>query len=234
MQGISGSCRSCHSMGTMREDVLSRAQCLSDHELVARVKLLAQHEREATVALIAHLAVLDERNLYLGEGCPSLFTYCTQVLHLAEHAAYNRIEAARAARQFPILLQMLADRSVAPPTTTTCSRQRGTGASGRSRNSWPSSIPSRLHPPLSAGCPCRSMSPHGRRRGWMPPPAFRPEGRWISGRPSPHHRHVRRSSSHPGHGGTGRSSRRVPRPATSCGSPRPPGAPAPRLETPGG
>ncbi|HLA25176.1 MAG TPA: hypothetical protein VJ206_07265 [bacterium] len=96
----------------MREDVLSRAQCLSDHELVARVKLLAQHEREATVALIAHLAVLDERNLYLGEGCPSLFTYCTQILHLAEHAAYNRIEAARAARQFPIILEMLADGSV--------------------------------------------------------------------------------------------------------------------------
>jgi len=96
----------------MREDVLSRAQHLSDHELVARVKLLAQHEREATVALIAHLAILDERGLYLGEGCPSLFTYCTQVLHLAEHAAYNRIEAARAVRRFPVILEMLANGSV--------------------------------------------------------------------------------------------------------------------------
>ena len=93
----------------MREDVFSRAQCLSNQDLIAWVKLLALHEREATVALIAHLAILDERGLYLGEGCPSLFTYCTQVLHLAEHAAYNRIEAARAARQFPIILEMLAD-----------------------------------------------------------------------------------------------------------------------------
>ena len=38
-----------------------------------------------------------------------MFTYCTQVLHLAEHAALNRIEAARAARRFPIILELLAD-----------------------------------------------------------------------------------------------------------------------------
>jgi hypothetical protein len=41
-----------------------------------------------------------------------MFTYCTQVLHLAEHAAYNRIEAARAARRFPLMLRLLANGSV--------------------------------------------------------------------------------------------------------------------------
>src|SRR4030067_485239 len=111
MQGISGSCRFCHSMGTMREDVLSRAQCLSDHELVDRVKLLAQHEREATAVLVAHLAVLDERGLYLGEGCPSLFTYCTQILHLAEQAASNRIHAAPPPPKIPASTPLSA-----PPT----------------------------------------------------------------------------------------------------------------------
>jgi hypothetical protein len=34
-------------------------------------------------------------------------TYCTQVLHLSEHAAYGRIEAARAARRFPLILELL-------------------------------------------------------------------------------------------------------------------------------
>ena len=53
-----------------------------------------------------------ERRLYLGEGCSSLFTYCTQILHLSEHAAYGRIEAARAARRFPIVLDLLTDGSV--------------------------------------------------------------------------------------------------------------------------
>jgi hypothetical protein len=52
---------------------------------------------------------LDRRRLYLVEGCSSLFTYCTQVLHLTEHAAYGRIEAARAARKFPVILERLHD-----------------------------------------------------------------------------------------------------------------------------
>ena len=85
---------------------------LSDEVLVARVKQLAAREREATVALIAHLAELDERRLYLAEGCSSLFTYCTQVLHLSEHAAYSRIEAARAVRRFPVILGRLEEGAV--------------------------------------------------------------------------------------------------------------------------
>ncbi len=72
------------------------------------MKDLARCEREATVALIVHLAELDERRLYLAEGYPSLFKYCTDVLRLSEHATYNRIEAARAVRRFPVLLEYLA------------------------------------------------------------------------------------------------------------------------------
>jgi 5-methylcytosine-specific restriction endonuclease McrA len=86
--------------------------CLSDGELVAEVKRLAGRERHATAQLIAAIAELDARRLYLGQGCSSMFTYCTQVLYLAEHAAYNRIEAARAARRFPVILTLLADGSV--------------------------------------------------------------------------------------------------------------------------
>jgi hypothetical protein len=86
--------------------------CLSDGELVAEVTRLAGCERHATAQLIAAIAELDARRLYLGQGCSSMFTYCTQVLHLAEHAAYNRIEAARAARRFPVVLTLLADGRV--------------------------------------------------------------------------------------------------------------------------
>jgi hypothetical protein len=71
--------------------------------------MLASDERRATVALISTLVEFDARRLYLREGCSSLFSYCTQVLHLSEHAAYGRIEAARAARRFPVLLGLLAD-----------------------------------------------------------------------------------------------------------------------------
>ncbi|MDQ7841798.1 MAG: HNH endonuclease signature motif containing protein [bacterium] len=90
------------------QDLLRLAARLSDAELTAQVKLLAGTEREATVALIGHLAELDRRRLYLAAGYSSLFTYCTRVLHLSEHAAYRRIEAARLARRLPVILERLA------------------------------------------------------------------------------------------------------------------------------
>ena len=82
---------------------------LPDPELIAEVSRLAASERQATSRLVSALAEFDARRLYLGQGCSSMFTYCTRVLHLAEHAAYNRIEAARAARRFPAILMLLAD-----------------------------------------------------------------------------------------------------------------------------
>jgi hypothetical protein len=85
---------------------------LSDEQLVAEVKRLAGSERRATAVLIRALMELDARRLYLGEGYSSLFTYCTQALHLAEGAAYNRIETARAARRFPMILDGLEDGSL--------------------------------------------------------------------------------------------------------------------------
>src|SRR3989454_11998100 len=89
---------------------------LSDDDLVVAVKPLARCEREATASLIAHLAELDARRLYLGAGFSSLFTYCCEVLHLSEPAAYNRIEAARAARMFPMILEMLGEGSLSLAT----------------------------------------------------------------------------------------------------------------------
>ena len=59
--------------------------------------------------LIAALGELDARRLCLGEGCSSLFTLCTQVRRLSEHAAYLRIEAARSARKWPLIVGLLAD-----------------------------------------------------------------------------------------------------------------------------
>jgi hypothetical protein len=85
---------------------------LSDDELLATVKRLATSECRVTAALVRSLMELDVRRLYLGEGYSSLFTYCTQALHLAEGAAYNRIEAARAAWRFPAILTALEDGAV--------------------------------------------------------------------------------------------------------------------------
>ena len=92
--------------------LISAASRLSDADLLRRLLVLAGRERESTVELVAHLAELDARKLHLAEGFGSLFSYCTGALRLAEHAAYNRIEAARASRRFPAILDLLADGSL--------------------------------------------------------------------------------------------------------------------------
>lgn len=82
---------------------------LSDSDLLARVRDIVERERHITAQLIEALMELDARRLYLAEGYPSLFSYCTHELRLTEHAAYGRIEAARAARKYPRILQGLRE-----------------------------------------------------------------------------------------------------------------------------
>ena len=79
---------------------------MEDRALLDAAKHLVIEEHLATAALLRALMEIDTRRLYLGEGCASMFSYCTQVLHLAEGAAYNRIEAARAARSYPLILEL--------------------------------------------------------------------------------------------------------------------------------
>jgi hypothetical protein len=64
---------------------------LSDRDLLVTVAHLASHERQATAKLVACLAELDARRLYLGAGASSLFAYCTSVLHLSDYVELNII-----------------------------------------------------------------------------------------------------------------------------------------------
>jgi hypothetical protein len=82
---------------------------LSDVELVEELNRLARSGRRSGTLLITHLGEMDDRRLSLGLGYPSLFMYCTAVLHLSEHEAYHRILAARTAKRFPRVLEMLDD-----------------------------------------------------------------------------------------------------------------------------
>ena len=91
-----------------RHDVLASLRRLPDALLVARLKRLAARARRATALLVAHLAELGTRDVYLRAGYPSLYVYCRDALALSEHDAYNHIEVARASRRFPALLQRLA------------------------------------------------------------------------------------------------------------------------------
>src|SRR5258708_7555681 len=96
----------------MQDDALVSLTRLSDADLVTRMKSLVSREREATAQLVAHLAEFDTRDVYLREGYGSLHAYCCEALGLSDGEAYNRIEVARAARRFPVILEMLAASTV--------------------------------------------------------------------------------------------------------------------------
>ena len=88
----------------------------------AELNRLARGEREATAALIVHLAEFDARRLFEGAGYSSLFKYCMAVLHLSEDAVYNRIAAARAARQYPDIIARLESGALSPTTVRLLAR----------------------------------------------------------------------------------------------------------------
>lgn len=82
---------------------------ISDDELLRRLGDLLRQSRRIESELVAHIAEVDLRRLYAREASPSMFVYCTEVLRLSEAEAYLRITVARASREYPVLLDMLAD-----------------------------------------------------------------------------------------------------------------------------
>jgi len=82
---------------------------LSDTVLLSDLAALIAHDRVTTAVVLAHIAEVDARRLYAPAGYPSMHAYCVGELRLSEDAASKRIQAARAARQFPALFDALAD-----------------------------------------------------------------------------------------------------------------------------
>jgi 5-methylcytosine-specific restriction endonuclease McrA len=86
-----------------------RLDHVSDDDLLRRLVSLLGDSRRTECELVAHIGEADSRRLYAREASRSMFAYCTEVLHLSEAEAYLRITAARAAREYPVILDMLGD-----------------------------------------------------------------------------------------------------------------------------
>jgi hypothetical protein len=82
---------------------------MDDDALLRSLADLARQSRRVEADLVARLGEADQRRLYAREAAPSMFAYCTEALHFSEAEAYLRITAARAAREHPLLLEMLRD-----------------------------------------------------------------------------------------------------------------------------
>ena len=84
---------------------------VSNEELLRKLKALLVASARTEARVVAHLAELDARRLTLLGGV-SLYEYCVKQLRLSEHQAYFRITAARAARKFPLIFELLERREL--------------------------------------------------------------------------------------------------------------------------
>jgi hypothetical protein len=85
---------------------------VDDASLLRDLKSLVGRSNSLTAHVLAHLAEVDARGAYREAACASLYKYCIYELRMSEDEAQRRVQAARAVRHFPILLDMLADASI--------------------------------------------------------------------------------------------------------------------------
>ena len=82
----------------MRERYCLRA--VRDQQLLSALSGLVEAGNALNADVLAHLAELDERKLFLELGFSSSFAYCLESLGMDESSAGRRITAARVCRSF--------------------------------------------------------------------------------------------------------------------------------------
>ena len=81
---------------------------LSDHSLLHAFSELVQQDCHRTAHLLRHIDLIDRRKLWAPQGYPSMFAFLVGHHRMSESMAGKRVGAARAARRFPVLFDMVA------------------------------------------------------------------------------------------------------------------------------
>ena len=81
---------------------------MNDQALLSQFGDLVRQSHEGKANLLHHIDVIDRRKLWARLGHPSLFDFLVIRYHMSEATAFKRIGAARTARRFPILFEMVA------------------------------------------------------------------------------------------------------------------------------
>jgi hypothetical protein len=85
---------------------------LSNPELLRAAHQTIQRDCVNTAELLALLAEIDSRKLYLPAGFSSMFEFCVRKLGMSEDVACKRIGVARKARKLPAIFAAVADGRV--------------------------------------------------------------------------------------------------------------------------
>ncbi|HET7904890.1 MAG TPA: hypothetical protein VFM17_10025 [Candidatus Eisenbacteria bacterium] len=82
---------------------------LSDAALLRALARLIAQDRWTMAEILAHIGEVDARRLYAPAGYSCMHAYCVGELRLSDDAAARRIQAARAARRTPAVLEAVAE-----------------------------------------------------------------------------------------------------------------------------
>jgi len=83
-------------------------QHIQKQQLLRDFSDLVEKDRRDTATMLAYIAEIDRRKLYLEHAYPSMFAFCTKRFHMSEAVAARRIRAGRATCRFPCILGMVA------------------------------------------------------------------------------------------------------------------------------
>ena len=75
----------------------SSIQHIDKDQLLRDFSALVDQDRRDTATMLAYIAEIDRRKLYLEHACPSMFAFCTKRFHMSEAIAVKRIRGGRAA-----------------------------------------------------------------------------------------------------------------------------------------
>src|SRR5688500_6674498 len=91
---------------TLAKDDWSLAS-MTDAELEQRLLRLVRANARTEAWVVAHLVEVEARRLHLKAGFASMFQYCLEQLRLGDFEAFLRINAARMAARYPLVLDLL-------------------------------------------------------------------------------------------------------------------------------
>jgi hypothetical protein len=91
---------------------MNDVSALSDRDLLSNLHASLASERKLVAYVLAILMEVEERRLHLLTGHSSMFVFCMSALGMSEGKAFRRITAARLAKSYPAILDLVASGAV--------------------------------------------------------------------------------------------------------------------------
>ena len=84
----------------------------TDPELMKRLQLLAASDRKLVARLVVYLGEVDARGLFREHAYSNMHDFVVKELRMSDAEAYLRVQAARMARSYPVMISLLATGDV--------------------------------------------------------------------------------------------------------------------------